>query len=192
MTLLILGLLLWVGGHIWHRLVPGFYKGLGKAGYGVSAVIILASLAAMIFGYRGAAFIPIWTPPGVLTGLNNLLMIAAFYTYLTTATRTGVVWLTGNLRHPQLTGFKIWAFAHLLVNGDLASILLFGGLLGWAVLEVILINRQIRAGLGGQGGDILRDSAPITNRFVHLALVAVVFVIVASLHIWAGVIPFGG
>ena len=48
--------------------------------------------------------------------------------------------LSARIRHPQLTGFKTWAVAHLLVNGDVASFVLFGGLLAWAVVAVILIN----------------------------------------------------
>ena len=50
--------------------------------------------------------------------------------------------VTGLIRHPQLTAIKAWCVAHLLVNGDAASLVLFGGLLAWAVVTVILINRQ--------------------------------------------------
>ena len=50
--------------------------------------------------------------------------------------------VVGVIRHPQLTAVKLWAVAHLLVNGDSASLLLFGGLLVWAVLEVVIINKQ--------------------------------------------------
>ncbi len=46
------------------------------------------------------------------------------------------------VRHPQLTAIKAWSVSHLLVNGDLPSLILFGGLLGWAVVSVIIINRQ--------------------------------------------------
>lgn len=188
MIVLILGLGLWVAGHLWRRWVPGIYDGLGTGARGVSALVIILSVVAMVIGYKGAEFVPLWTPPALFTPLNNLLMLVAFYTYLTTATRTGVVWLTGHLRHPQLTGFKIWCLAHLLVNGDLASLMLFGGLLAWAVVEVVLINRQSGSG----GGDIARDTAPIKSRAVHLALVGGVFVIVAALHAGVGPNPFGG
>ena len=76
--------------------------------------------------------------------------------------------------HPQLTGFKVWAAAHLLVNGDLASILLFGGLLAWAVVEVIFSKRV--------PGLVNRDSAPISSPIVHLGLVVVAFGVVAGIH----------
>ncbi len=63
--------------------------------------------------------------------LNNLLMVIAVFVFGMSAT-TGR--LRGKMRHPQLTAVKIWAVAHLLVNGDLASIILFGGMLAWAVV----------------------------------------------------------
>lgn len=183
MTLLILGLALWAAGHIWHRFAPDFYAGLGKAAYGVSAGVIVLALAVMIVGYRGAAFVPIWSPPAFLTHLNNLLMVFAIYTYLASATRSGTAWIVGNLRHPQLTGVKIWAVAHLLVNGDLASILLFTGILAWAVLEVILINRQDER--------TARSTAPISSPYIHLGLTLGVVIVVMMLHLWLGVSPFG-
>jgi len=50
--------------------------------------------------------------------------------------------LSAKVRHKQLTGVKLWATGHLLANGDLAAMLLFGGLLAWAVVTVIVIKRQ--------------------------------------------------
>ncbi|MEO0486210.1 MAG: NnrU family protein [Pseudomonadota bacterium] len=183
MTLLILGIILWWGGHLWRRFLPGLAASLGKAGYPISAVLILGSVVLIILGYRSAPFIEVWTPAPWLTHANNLLMLVAFYTYFATATRPGVAFVVGRLKHPQLTGFKIWAIAHLLVNGDLAAVLLFGSMLAWAVVEVILINRM--------GGNLSRDAAPIKSPWVHLALVLAVFTLVAGVHAWLGVYPFG-
>jgi uncharacterized membrane protein len=80
-----------------------------------------------------------WYRSPATTGINNLLVLIAFYLFAASGART---WLGQKMRHPQLTGVKTWALAHLLVNGDLPSFILFGGLLAWAVVEVILINRQ--------------------------------------------------
>lgn len=182
MVLLILGLALWVAGHLWNRFLPGPYATAGKAAYAISAVMIVSALVLMVVGYRGAAVVTVWSPPAAMTHINNLLMLFAFYTYFSTATPAGTAWIVGNLRHPQLTGFKIWAVAHLLVNGDLASILLFGGLIGWAVWEVILIKRQ--------GEKFDRSKAPIKSAWVHLALSLLLFTLVAAVHIWLGVNPF--
>ncbi|MGB0799802.1 MAG: NnrU family protein [Planktomarina sp.] len=181
---LILGLALWVGGHLWNRFTPDVYARLGKASYAVSALIIVSAVVVIVMGYRSADFIPVWYPPTFFTHINNLLMVFALYTYFATATPKGTVWLVGNLRNPQLTGFKIWAAAHLLVNGDLASIVLFGGLMAWAVVEVILIKRQ--------GEKFDRTKAKVTSRLGHLAIVVVALVIIIAIHAWVGVSPVGG
>jgi len=184
MIYLILGVALWFAGHLWNRFLPGAYTSLGKAAYGVSLGMILGSLALMVVGYRMADPIILWSGPVWFTHVNNLLMVFAFFTYMATATPLGTAWLVGNVRHPQLTGFKIWTVAHLLVNGDLASVVLFGGLLAWAVMEVILINRQ--------GEKFDRSKAPIKSPLVHAALSLGVFVVVAGIHAWLGPSPFGG
>ena len=80
----------------------------------------------MICGYRIEGFIEIWTPPKSLVHANNLLMLLA-------VSLLAMFMKKGRMRacmlHPMLNAVKLWASAHLLVNGDLASILLFGGML---------------------------------------------------------------
>ena len=174
MFLLILGLLLWPGAHYFKRLAPARREKLGEPGKGLVTVLIFVSLAAMIFGYRWAEFIPVWSPPAFMTHINNLLMLLAFYIYMSTAALPSKVWIASKIRHPQLTGFKVWAIAHLLVNGDLASIVLFGGLLAWAVGSVILINR---------GGDTFdRSRAPIKSELSFLGAALTAFAVVALIH----------
>ena len=136
--LLILGIALWSGAHYFKRIAPDMRASLGDPGKGLVALGIVAGLLLMIYGYRWADFIIVWNPPGFLTHINNLLMIGAVVLFGMSAT-TGR--LRGKMRHPMLAGVKDWALAHLLVNGDLASILLFGGMLAWAISEVIIINR---------------------------------------------------
>lgn len=185
--LLILGVLMWSGAHLLRSAKPearaALQEKFGNGSKGIMALLILVSLAMMIFGYRLAPFVPIWTPPSFMTHINNLLMLIAFYMYLTTATKPGTAFVFGNLKNPQLTGFKVWTGAHLLVNGDLAAILLFGGLLAWAVLEVIFSKRV--------PGLVSRDSAPISSPWIHLGLTLAVFVVVVGIHTWLGVRPFG-
>ncbi|MEN8936191.1 MAG: NnrU family protein, partial [Planktotalea arctica] len=139
MTLLIAGLILWTVTHYFKRLMPAQRAAMGAKGRGPIAVLIVVSLLMMIFGYRWAEFISVWSPPSFFTHINNLLMLIAFFVFGMSAT-TGR--LRGKMRHPMLLAVKIWAVAHLLVNGDLASIILFGGMLAWAVGSVILINRS--------------------------------------------------
>lgn len=180
--ILVLGLLLWTGAHVFKRVAPEKRASMGEKGKGLVTVLLLISLGLMIWGYRGAEFINVWVPPSFLTHVNNLLMLVAFFVFGMSAT-TGR--LRGRMRHPQLTAVKIWAVAHLLVNGDLASIILFGGMLAWAVAEVILINRAEpvwdRPAPGAAKKDILL-----------VVITVVAFAVVSLIHLWLGVSPFGG
>ncbi|MEM6408894.1 MAG: NnrU family protein [Pseudomonadota bacterium] len=189
MALLFAGLGVWIAAHWLKRLAPGLRAGLqntlGDASQGVVALALVGSIVLMVLGYRSADFIPLWQPPGFFTGINNLLMLLAFYTFGASARKTDRVWLGTKLRHPQLTGFKIWAVAHLLVNGDLASIILFGGLLAWAVGSVIIINRA-------DGVWVAPARAPLKSEIILVVITLVLFSAVAGIHSWLGVWPFGG
>ncbi|MEO0357859.1 MAG: NnrU family protein [Pseudomonadota bacterium] len=185
MLLLIAGLGLWIAAHVFKRMMPDARAALGaNAGRGIMTVLIIGALLMMIFGYRWAPFVEIWTPPGFLTHVNNLLMIIAVYVYFSTAALPGKVWIASKVAHPQLLGVKIWSVAHLLVNGDLASIILFGGLLGWAVWNLILIKRGVDT--------FDRTKAPIKSELAFTAVSAVMFVVITGIHTLAGVSPFGG
>lgn len=181
-AILILGLLLWSAGHFFKRVAPQRRAGLGDAGKGIVAVAILAGLALMIWGYRGAEFISVWSPPAFMVHVNNLLMLAAVFVFGMSAT-TGR--LRGKMRHPQLTSVKIWAIAHLLVNGDLASILLFGGLLAWAVAEVVVINRAVPHWDRPAPGEARKD-------LLLVIVTLVMFALITAVHAWLGVWPFPG
>ncbi|MFP7674396.1 NnrU family protein [Marivita sp. S0852] len=182
MGVLILGVLLWSFAHFFKRLVPEKRASMGDAGKGLVAVLLLISLGLMIWGYRGAEFIPVWYPPAFLTHVNNLLMLIAVFVFGMSAT-TGR--LRGKMRHPQLTAVKIWAFAHLLVNGDVASLILFGGLLAWAVAEVIVINRAEPVWDRPAPGEAKKD-------VVLVVITIVAYLAMTGIHAWLGVWPFPG
>lgn len=181
MTILILGVLLWTLAHLFKRLAPGPRGALGDKGKGIAAVAILGSVVLMVLGYRSAGYVHVWAPPAFLTHVNNLLMILAFYLYAASGAK---VWIATRIRHPQLTGFKTWAVAHLLVNGDLASIVLFGGLLAWAVVSVILINRA-------EPGWIPPRQAPARKEVTTVIITLVVVGVVMAIHAWLGYQPWG-
>lgn len=181
MTLLMLGLALWVGGHLFKRLAPGLRAGLGGAGYAVMAVILLAAVVLMVIGYRRAEFIPVWTPLPGIGHLNNLMMLIAIYLFGAGKTR-GL--LSDRLRHPMLLGTVVFAAAHLLVNGDVASLILFGGLGLWALAEIAAINAAgpwTRPAPGAIKGDLR-----------NLAATLVLYGLIAGVHIWIGHNPFTG
>jgi uncharacterized membrane protein len=182
MTVLVLGLALWWAAHLFKRVAPDARARMGDPGKGVVAVALVASVVLMVIGYRSAAYVPVWSPPAFLTHLNNLLMVLAFYFYAASGMKT---WITTKVRHPQLTGFKTWAVAHLLVNGDLASILLFGGLLAWAVVSVIVINRAQPAWTPPPPASAGREAGAVAGALVATAAVG-------AIHAWLGVWPYGG
>ena len=179
MTLLVPGILLWVGAHFFKRAAPDARARMGDTGKGLVALALLVSLVLMVIGYRGAAFVNVWYPPSFMVHINNLLMLVAFFVFGLSAT-TGS--LRGKLRHPQLLAVKIWAVAHLLANGDLASIVLFGSMLLWAGAEVAVINRA-------EAWD--RPAPGDPKRNVLLVVITVVaFTLTAAIHAWLGVWPF--
>lgn len=182
MTLLVLGLLLWVAGHFFKRVLPGIREGMGNAGRGVAAVVILAGLVLMVIGYRGAYTDLAYVPPTWGIHLNNLLMLGAV-----------ILFGMGNskgrmrswLRHPMLTGVIVWAVAHLLVNGDWASVVLFGGLGAWAVAEILVVNARSPAWQRPEPG-------PASGDIKLIVISVVVFAVIAAIHNWLGYWPFPG
>jgi uncharacterized membrane protein len=180
MTILILGILLWVAGHFFKRALPGVHGGLGNAAKGVSAAVILAGLVLMVIGYRGAVTGFAYVSPPWTIHLNNLLMLLAVYLYAASGTRAR---LATKMRHPQLTAVKTWAVAHLLVNGDWASIVLFGSLLAWAVAEVIVINRSQPDWTPPEWGGPSAEIKAVVGTII-------VFAVIAGIHIWLGYWPF--
>jgi len=113
MTLLILGLLIWIVAHLQRSFAKGFRQNLqnklGNKAKLIISLIILASLAMMIVGYKSAELSLIWVAPWWMIYVNNILMFFALYVYFTTATTKGTAFVMGSIENPQLVGFKIWA-----------------------------------------------------------------------------------
>ena len=189
MTWILAGMALWWGAHLFKRLAPASRAGLGDAGKGLVAVAIVASVVLMVVGYRGSDWlgivgaeqIDLWYPPAFLTHLNNLLMLFAVYLYAASGMKTRI---TRAIRHPQLTAVKTWAVAHLLVNGDLASLILFGGILAWAVVEVILINRAEPQPARPAPASVGKEIGAVIGAVLVTGAIGWV-------HNWLGVWPFG-
>ena len=186
MTLMIIGILIWIAVHYMKRLAPAPRQSLtdrfGEGSKGIIALMLVVSVILMIIGYRAAEFSPVYDPLPWAGHLNNLLMIIAFLLF---GAGSKGSWLASRMRHPMLIGFKIWTIAHLLVNGDVASIILFGSMLAWAVGQVILINRSTTW--------TPDRSTTLGARDAKLVIAWIVmFIIVASVHIWLGHNPFIG
>jgi uncharacterized membrane protein len=179
--LLILGIVLFVGAHWFKRLSPDSRAAMGEnAGKGIMAVVMLAGLILLIIGYRNAGFVNVWIPPAFMTHIANLLVLIGFWFFALSAI-PGT--MSARVRHKQLTGVKAWAVGHLLVNGDLASILLFGSMLAWAVVSVILINKA-------QPTWERPANASVKNDGIAFVVGLVLYGVVAAIHTWLGYYPF--
>jgi uncharacterized membrane protein len=143
--------------------VTAMGEGLYKTVYGVVSLAGLVLIAWGFAAYRKAGMIEVWeplVPAGVLTVLRHVavaLMLPAVILVAASYIR-GRIYVT--LKHPMLTGIKLWAAAHLLANGDLGSIILFGSFLAWAVFDRISLKRRADAGappipVGGLGNDFI-------------------------------------
>lgn len=181
MLILVLGVLLWWAAHLWKRAAPANRAAFGDKGKGIVTGVLIVSIILMIWGYRVADGPVWWGPTPALKGINNLLVLFAFYLFAASGMKTGI---TRYIRHPQLTGFSLWAFAHLLVNGDLPSLVLFGGLLAWAILEMLVLNRVTPA-------PVTAHPVPIRKEGMAVVGALVVFFAVGLIHSWLGYNPFG-
>ena len=177
MTLMIFGLGLWWASHLFPIFLPGrraeAVARVGEKPYKMLFMLVsLAAIVMMVVGFRQADFVVVWAPPDWTVHLNNLLMLLAIFLIGAKNAKSSV---KHYIRHPMLAGVKVWALAHLLVNGDLAAMILFGGLLGWAVVAMIGSNRRdgiwARPAKGDRAG-LIR----------HGVITVVVFAVIVGIH----------
>lgn len=180
MTWLILGLVLWSAGHFLKPALPDLRARMGGAGKGVAALLILGGLVLMVLGYRAAPVDQVYDTPGWARHLNNLLMLVAVYLFAVSGAKSR---LHRHLRHPMLTGALVWSVAHLIVNGDAASIVLFGGVGLWALAEMVVINRRAPDWTPP-------PPRPVAVEIRALVITLVVYGVIAALHVWIGPSPF--
>ena len=163
MTLLILGLVLFLGAHSvrivaddWRtKRVAAMGEGPWKAVY---SIVAIAGFVLIAWGYGEARTAPtvLYAPPVWTKHLAALLTWPAFV--LLAASKTPGTRIKAAVGHPMVVGTKMWAFAHLISNGTLADVLLFGSFLAWAVLDYTAARRRDRrAGTTYAVGPISRD-----------------------------------
>jgi uncharacterized membrane protein len=176
LPVMILGLVLFLGVHtltmqrgLRARVIASTGEGSYKIGY---ALVSLLGLVLTVWGfvhYRATGWTDVWYPPRVLKLIAVALMLPAVILVVASYIR-GRIYTT--LKHPMLAGVKLWAAAHLLANGDLGSIVLFGSFLAWAVFDRISLKHRADAGappipVGGPGNDAI---AVAVGLVVYLAL----------------------
>lgn len=188
MLMLIVGLTLFLGAHSISIVAPQWRDAMAarigaKTWQGAYSIVALIGFVLAVYGYGSARMTPIllYQPPIWLRHVTAALMLPVFPLVL-------AAYLPGRiktaLKHPMLAAVKFWALAHLLANGSLADVTLFGGFLAWAVADRISMKRR---------GARPIPSAPASkaNDWIALAAgMALYYIAVQWLHLrWFGVAP---
>ncbi|MCX7888204.1 MAG: NnrU family protein [Rhodobacteraceae bacterium] len=184
MTILILGVALWWAAHLFKRIAPERRAAMGEAGKGFVAVLSLAAIVLMVYGYRQADFVPVYTPVPGLGHLTAALMLVAVFLLGVGGTK-GILY--PRMRHPMLTGVVVWAVAHLLVRGDLAAIVLFGGMGLWAIMAMVLINRAGPRPVPADGRGLRGDAMNLVGTAVAYAVIVLIHQWILGHSLFAGV-----
>ena len=190
MLKLVAGLVIFLGVHSVRIFAPGWReRTIARIGTGPWKLIFsLASLAGFLLiigGYAAARLEPVllYNPPYWVRHLVALLMLPVFPLLLAT-------YLPGRIKaavkHPMLTATKAWALSHLLANGMLADVLLFGGFLAWAVLDRISAGKRPQPVVRGAQLSLRNDVIAVVGGLILYA----VFVMWAHVRLF-GVAPFG-
>ena len=192
MTLLVLGLVIFLGVHSTRIFADGWRNrriaAMGEMPWkGLYTVLSLVGFVLIVQGYAAARVDPVilWNPPIWTRHLAALLTIPAFI--LVVAAYVPGNRIKARVGHPMVAGVKVWAFAHLIANGSLADVLLFGSFLAWSIASFIAARRRDRA--AGR-------TYPVLGIGRDIAVVVVGLVAWVVFAIWLhgpliGVRPFG-
>ena len=149
LAILILGLVLFLANHLFVTRREARAAAIARLGrpvyFALFGIVSLISLALIVWGfaeYRAHGWVDVWQPPAFMRHITILLMLFA----VVFATATFIPsHIKARLKFPMLAAVKTWALAHLLSNGDLGSILMFGAFLAWAVIARISLKRRADA-----------------------------------------------
>lgn len=177
MAVLVTGIAIWVVVHLFPSVAPKardrLIERLGTNPYrGLFSILMVISLVLIVLGWRSAQPQSIYRPPIAPGALSSILMLVSFVLFVAAQAPTNIRRI---LRHPQLTGVLLWAVAHLLVNGDSRSVVLFGSFAVWTIAEMLLINRRDGAWQKPESVALIKDA-------VTIGIGAVAYVIVFLLH----------
>ena len=197
MDMLIAGLVIFLVIHalrVWGEGLRGaLLLRLGSMGFKlVYSIASLAGLYLLIVGYGQARLEPVslWTPPPGMGHATVALMWISMVLLVSSGIPRNAI--KARLRHPMVLGVKVWALSHILANGTLHDLLLFGGFLIWAVLSFRAARQRDRAAL--EAGD-MAESPPTSAAATAAAVLvgtAVWAAVVMVVHLWLiGVAPIG-
>ena len=173
MTLLILGLALWWAVHLTPAFTPALKTSmvarLGQSGWrGLFSLLTVAGIVLMVLGWRATAPAQVYAPLAPPRAAGAVMLVALVLFFSARVPTDIKRWL----RHPQLTGVLLWALVHLAVNSEQRSLLLFGGLGLWALVEIIAINRRDGAWVKPAPVGLLRSAVPLVIGAAAWALLA--------------------
>ena len=186
MFLLIAGLLMFTIVHLLPAASPGVRSQLvvklGENAYrGVFSIVIVTSIAIMVFGWKAATPTGLYVPPVGGGPFISALVFFAFVMFVSSRVRTNYKRF---VRHPQMLAVILWSVAHLLTNGDSRSVVLFGGLGAWAVMEIVLCNKR-------DGQWRKPDEVPFSADLLVAVVAGVAFAVFFFLHrALFGVLPY--
>lgn len=180
LLIMIAGLALFIGVHTLTTLRDARAAAIARLGEGgykiVYSLASFAGIALIAWGfslYRATGWINVWHPPVALRHLALALMLPAVILVVASYIR-GRIYTT--LKHPMLAGVKLWALLHLLANGDLGSIILFGSILAWAVYDRISLKRRADPGAPPiPVGGISNDAIAVVVGIIAYAALTYVF-----------------
>jgi uncharacterized membrane protein len=176
LTIMIVGLVVFLGVHVFvtcreqrAQVIARWGEGPYKLGFSLISALGLALIVYGFARYRATGWIDIWFPPPWTRHVAAALTLPAVV-FVVAAYVPGDI--KRALKHPMLAGVKLWALAHLLANGDLGSIILFGSILAWAVYDRISLKHRTDPGAppipaGGRRNDVI---AIVVGVLVYLAL----------------------
>lgn len=178
MTALIAGLILFLGIHS-VRIVADDFRTARIAEWGAKrwkyfyTLVSFAGLGLIVWGYGAARTEPVvlWYPPAWTRLVAGVLMLPSFI--LLAAGHVRGTRIKAAVEHPMVLGLKVWALAHLLANGMLADVVLFGSFLAWAVIDFRSVRQRDRvAGVTPPPGSLARDSLVVAIGIAAWALFA--------------------
>jgi uncharacterized membrane protein len=151
MTLLIAGIILFLGLHLVRVVAPGFRQSMiasiGERGWKIAySVASILTLVLLIYGFGQARHVTgmLYNPPVWMAHITITLMLIAVICLVASLLPAGHIAV--KTKHPMVLSVKIWALSHLLANGETSSVLLFGAFLAWGVILRISLKRRQRAG----------------------------------------------
>ncbi|MDG1996940.1 MAG: NnrU family protein [Emcibacteraceae bacterium] len=186
MGLLIAGIVLWSGVHFVPGLAPNLRTSLiakmGNGYKGTFALLIVLSIVLIVMGWKSADYEILYDRPDDAVQVAGFLMLISIFLL---GAANGPSNIKRYLRHPMLAGVVVWGAAHLVANGDSRSMVLFGGMVIWALLEMIIINKR-------EGAYDRPESVPYKKDAIKMVIAVVVYTVLVFLHPYFTGMPITG